>query len=467
MNILEACDDPKLFAPWFRNPATWAAWRVFLATLFGLPAYAPEQVALHALCTGRPMPPPPGNAVTEAWLICGRRAGKSFTLALIAVFLACFRDYREFLQPGERGVVIVIAADKKQARTILRYVRGMLTRIPMLKRRVERETAESFDLTKSVSIEVGTASFRAARGQTLVAALCDELAFWHTDDSANPDYEILDAIRPGMATIPNALLLCASSPYAKRGALHDAHKRFFGKYGDVLVWKAPTRVMNPSVKQSLIDRAIERDPAAAAAEYLAEFRNDIAAFVQREVVQACVMAGEYERPWKADNRYVAFVDPSGGSSDSMTMAIGHREATMTVVDVVREIPAPFDPESATEEFVALLKSYQISRVTGDRYAGQWCQQAFQKRGITYEPCDTPKSGLYTDLLPKLNSKTIRIPDVPRLVNQLAALERRTSRGGRDSIDHPPGGHDDVANAVAGVAHCAVNRHTVVRSELRL
>lgn len=467
MNILQACDDSKLFAPWFRNPATWAAWRVFLATLFGLPAYTPEQAAIHAQCTGRPIQPPPGDVVTEAWLICGRRAGKSFTLALIAVFLACFRDYREYLQPGERGTVIVIAADKKQARTILRYVRGMLTRIPMLKRRIERETAESFELTKSVSIEVGTASFRAARGQTLVAALCDELAFWHTDDSANPDYEILDAIRPGMATIPNALLLCASSPYAKRGALHDAHKRYFGKHGDVLVWKAPTRTMNPSVKQSLIDRAIERDPAAASAEYLAEFRNDIAAFVQREVVQACVLAGEHERPWKGDNRYVAFVDPSGGSSDSMTLAIGHREANMTIVDVVREIPAPFDPESVTDEYAQLIKSYQIARVTGDRYAGQWCQQAFRKRGIEYDPCDTPKSGLYTDLLPKLNSKLIRIPDAPKLVNQLASLERRTARGGRDSIDHAPGGHDDVANAVAGVAHCAVNRHTLVRQELRV
>lgn len=230
-----------------------------------------------------------------------------------------------------------------------------------------------------------------------------------------------------MATIPNAMLLCASSPYAKRGASHDAHKRYFGKYGDVLVWKAPTRTMNPSVKQSLIDRALERDPAAAAAEYLAEFRNDISAFVPREIVQACVMAGEYERPFDAKHRYVAFVDPSGGSSDSMTLAIGHLEVGMTVVDVVREIPAPFDPESATEEFVGVLKSYAISKVTGDRYAGQWCQQAFQKRGITYVPCDTPKSGLYVDLLPRLSSKTIRIPDMPKLVqsNRIVGAAYRT------------------------------------------
>jgi hypothetical protein len=154
--------------------------------------------------------------------------------------VACFRDYRPYLQPGERGTVIVIAADRRQARTIMRYVRGMLTRIPMLARMIERDTAESFDLTNEVSIEIGTASFRSARGYTIVAALCDEVAFWMSEDSANPDFEILDAIRPGMATIPNAMLLCASSPYAKRGALHDAHKRYFGKAGPVMVWKAPS-----------------------------------------------------------------------------------------------------------------------------------------------------------------------------------------------------------------------------------
>lgn len=465
MNILQACDDPNLFKPWFRT-GTWGAWRVFLAALFGLPM-TPEQLAIYRKHTGRE--DGPTQAVSEAWLPTGRRGGKSFILALIAVYLACFRDYRPYLQPGERGTVIIIAADRRQARTIFRYIRGILTNVPMLKRMIQgKPRADAFDLSNSVSIEIGTASFRTARGYTIVAALCDEIAFWYTDDTAaNPDFEILAALRPGMATIPNAMLLCASSPYAKRGALFDAFRKHYGKAGPVLVWKAATRDMNPNVKQSLIDEAMERDPNAAMSEYMAEFRNDIAAFVPREVVEACVISGEHERPWSGLHRYVAFVDPSGGSSDSMTLAIGHREGNMTVVDVVREIPAPFDPESATEEFTGVLKSYGVSQVTGDRYAGQWCQQAFRKRGIGYDPCDTPKSGLYTDLLPKLNSKTIRIPDVPKLVNQLSSLERRTSRGGRDSIDHAPGGHDDVANAVAGVAHCAVNRNIVIRTPLRL
>jgi hypothetical protein len=463
MNILDACRDPKLFAPWFRKRESWEAWFAFLAAVFNLPM-TPEQWATYQRHTGRT--DLPDDLANETWLACGRRAGKSFILALIAVYLATFRDYREYLQPGERGTVIVIAADKKQARTIFRYVRGLLYNVPMLKRLIQRETAESFDLSNSVSIEIGAASFRSVRGYTVVAALCDEIAFWRSEDSANPDFEILDALRPSMATIPNSMLLLASSPYAKRGALFDAFTKHYGKDGPVLVWKATTREMNPSVKQSIVDAAVERDPAAASSEWLAEFRNDIQAFVPREVVLDCVTDGERERPFSDQHRYTAFVDPSGGSSDSMTLAIGHREKELTIVDVVREIPAPFVPESAVEEFSTVLKSYRISSVTGDRYAGEWPRQAFQKRGIRYTCSEAPKSGLYVDLLPKLNSKTILLPDNPRLVNQLAGLERRTSRGGKDTIDHSPGAHDDIANVVAGVAHCAVNRHMSWRSELR-
>ena len=46
-------------------------------------------------------------------------------------------------------------------------------------------------------------------------------------------------------------------------------------------------------------------------------------------------------------------------------------------------------------------------------------------------------------MPALNSGRVALLDVPRLVSQIVGLERRTSRGGRDSIDHAQGGHDDL------------------------
>jgi hypothetical protein len=106
------------------------------------------------------------------------------------------------------------------------------------------------------------------------------------------------------------------------------------------------------------------------------------------------------------------------------------------------------------EFSALLKSYRVSKTTGDRYAGEWPREHFREHGISYEPAQKPKSDLYRDLLPVINSRKLDLLDDARLVTQLVGLERRTARGGRDSIDHAPGAHDDLANAVAGLAAVA-------------
>lgn len=447
MNIIDTIQDEELFARWFRDKATWQAWFAFIAALFGVPM-TPDQLVTYQACTGRAEAPT--EPFTEGWLICGRRAGKSFVLALIAVFLACFKSYGEFLGPGERATVMVIATDRRQARVIFRYVRGMIAGTPLLADLIERETADTLDLTNGVTIEVGTASYRSTRGYTLAAVLCDEIAFWPTDDSAEPDYAILDALRPGMSTIPSAMLLCASSPYARRGALWDAFRRYFGKdVSGLLVWKAPTRTMNPTVPQSVINRAMERDAASAAAEYGAEFRADIESFVSRDAVEAVVSPGVIERAPLMGVRYFAFVDPSGGSADSMTMAIGHKEGQVALLDAIRERKPPFSPEAVVKDFCDLLKRYRVSKVEGDRYAGEWPREVFRKYGVTYSASARPKSDLYRDLLPRLNSGEVDLLDEQRLVAQLCGLERRTSRGGRDSIDHAPSSHDDLANAVAG------------------
>ena len=194
LSILDAMADPNLFGLHFKDAKTWSAWRAFLAVLFGLPLTA-DQLQLFRECTGRTTPSPDGHR--EAWLVIGSRGGKSFVLALIAVWLACFRDYRRYLGPGERATVMVIAADRRQARVIMRYVKGLLQSVPMLSRLIEGERVEAVDLTNRVTIEVHTASFRTTRGYSIAAALCDELAFWQNDEgSSEPDFEVSDCASP-------------------------------------------------------------------------------------------------------------------------------------------------------------------------------------------------------------------------------------------------------------------------------
>ena len=449
MTILDAMHDPALFGPWFANRTHWGHWEVFLAGLFGVPVPDPAAAATFARHTGRqglPMQP-----AREGWVIVGRRGGKSRIAALVALYLACFRQYRDVLAPGEIGTLPVIAADRRQARTVMRYITGFLDAVPMLRQMVASRTKETIELTNRVVIEVHTANFRAVRGYSLIGAICDEIAFWQTDDgSANPDTEILNGLRPGMATVPGALLLGISSPYARRGALWEAYRKHYGRDGDpVLVWQGDTRTMNPTVDPRLIAEAYEQDDAAAAAEYGAEFRRDIESFVSREAVEAVVVAGRRELPPVAGMRYRAFVDPSGGSQDSMTLAIAHREKERAVLDCVRECRPPFSPAEVVAEFAATLRAYRVTAVEGDAYAGQWPQERFREHRVRYELAEKRKSDIYGELLPLLNSGRVELLDQPRLISQLCALERRTAWGGRDSIDHPPGAHDDVINASAG------------------
>ena len=110
---------------------------------------------------------------------------------------------------------------------------------------------------------------------------------------------------------------------------------------------------------------------------------------------------------------------------------------------------PFSPDQVVSDFSNLLKGYRISTVTGDRYAGQWVSERFRAHGIECSQAAKPKSDIYRDFLAVLNSGGVELLDNPRLKMQLIGLERRTARGGRDSIDHAPGANDDVANAVAG------------------
>lgn len=199
LTLLDAIADTELFAPWFKNAATWQAWLSFLCALFALPM-TKEQRRIYRECTGRKHVP--ADPAEEGWLVIGRRGGKSFIMALVAVFLACFRDYRQFLAPGERATVMVIAADRKQARIVLSYVRALLTRVAMLAQMVQREWNEGFDLSNGTTIEVHSASFRSTRGYSLAAVIADEIAFWRTDDSAEPDYEIVNALRPAWPPFP-------------------------------------------------------------------------------------------------------------------------------------------------------------------------------------------------------------------------------------------------------------------------
>ena len=432
-SIRKALADKKLLGNVLAG-SSWHPWRVLLTASMGEKLTDEERSTFTAL-TGREHEPL--QRVEELVAVVGRRGGKSRAMAVLACYLAALCKHN--LVPGETGIVLLIAPDQRQAKIALAYATAAIEQSPILKQLIANCTADTLELNNGVNLEVRSASFRRLRGPTYVAVIADEAAFWYSDEiSANADTEILNSVRPGLATTGGPLII-ASSPYAKRGVLWQAHKQHHGKDGDplILVAQGESRIFNPSLPQSIVDRALERDRAAATADYLAQFRTDLETFVPFEIVQSCI--GDYhEMAPISGQMYHAFVDPSGGSSDLFTLAISHRDGQRNIIDATREVKPPFSPEQVIDDFAILLKSYRIFRVVGDRYAGEFPRELFRNRGIQYVCSQKYKSDLYRDLLPMLNSGSIVLPRNDRLVNQLCNLERRVSRAGKDSISHPDG-----------------------------
>lgn len=457
-SLIDACQNKNLFQHWFSRTDSWKAWYAFMKATFG-EKMDDTELEIFKKCTTRKNAPPLGNRFKEVWLACGRRSGKSQTISLIAVYMALFHDWSPFLSPGERGTVMVIASDRQQARIVFRYIIGFLN-IDALKSKIIHQRADSIDLTNNITIEVHTANFRSVRGYTIVAALLDEIAFWRGEESTIPDKELLEAIQPGMLTIPDAMILCASSPYARKGVLWNVYKDYFGKENnDILVWKAPSLVMNPTLPKKVVEEAYERDPAWASSEYGGEFRSDVESFIPYEVLDRFVDYGVFERPLLKDVEYIGFVDPSGGHRDAMVLAIAHYDEKLecVVLDALAERLPPFSPKDVVREFCALLKKYKIYYITGDRYAGEWPREQFRDNEVEYISSEFTKSEIYMKLLPRVNNGQIRLIENKRMFVQMTSLERRTSRNGRDSVDHPVGGFDDLANAAAGAITIAAAR----------
>jgi hypothetical protein len=445
---------PELLGPDFTGPS-WDNWRITMKAALGEDMTAAERLQFRELA-GRD--PPPGR-VRELWLAIGRRAGKDSLAAALASYLAICSNFDRYLRRGERATILCLAVNRDQAGIVFGYIRANFE-IPHLARFVEKVGDDSIELSNGVDILVATNSFRGLRGRTIGCAILDECAYWFSDEYANPDKEVYASLLPGLTTLrqAGAMIVAISTVYRRGGLLFEKWLRHHERDDpQVLAIRQPSAVYNPLLETDALlaaEIAEQRrtDPERAAADWDSIWRSDLADFVDRDAVEACVAHGRYELPHEIGLHYRAFVDTSGSGADPMTMAVAHfdRKTNKAILDLVREIKPPFSTEAATAEFAATIKSYRCSEVQGDDYGAAWPKEAFRRHGIHYIKFDRNKSQLYVEFLPLINSGRVELLDHRRMIHQLVRLERRTSRGtGRDIVDHPRGEHDDLINSAAG------------------
>jgi len=300
-----------------------------------------------------------------------------------------------------------------------------------------------------------------------LAVIADEIAYWWNDEiNANPDKEVLAALKPSMLGMKGALLIGISSPYARRGVLWDKasqsplYKKDYVEAGQrVVYWRAATWEMRPDTDPDFVaylEDARKDDPVSFDSEYGAELRRDIEAFTSVEQVDAVTMRGRVFLPYDAKMSHLAFIDTAGGGGqDSVAVCITRRENEHAVVCRIVEWRPPFSATTVAGEVAGVLAEYNVTMVTGDSFSGDTWKDLLRKNGLTYNVSDKTKSDIFHDFLPLLNGQLVELLDPKagivqdRAIRQLLALERTVSKQGKDTIGHPRGGVDDVINAVAG------------------
>jgi hypothetical protein len=449
VNIIELIKDPQLL-----GLSVSPAQETLLKSMYGLPL-STEERELWRLCTGRETYP--GQAFPELTCMCGARGGKDSRILCPALaYEAVFGGHERYLAKGERAIIPLVAQDQRATRVAFTYLSDYFTCSPLLASMVEEVLRFEIKLTNRVSILCFPCSQTAPRGFSMPAGGLDELGFFRLEGSADSDAEIQASIRRGMLGFPSPRLIKISTPYMKSGVLYDDFTRYFGTDSpDVLVWRAPSALMNPSLRAERLDREQRLDPSRFAREYLAEFVEDLDSFLPAAWVEAAVAPGRHELPPIEGRSYSAGVDPSGGGADAFTLSICHAEGAGAERRVIQDVMRGWsrsrsqtvDLTGAVGEMADIVKRYGLYSVHGDQYAGAWVRQAFDTHGIRYEQAPD-KATAYGATEPFFAQGAIEILDHPKLVRELKLLERRARPGGKLRVDHPRGGHDDHSNALA-------------------
>ena len=151
------------------------------------------------------------------------------------------------------------------------------------------------------------------------------------------------------------------------------------------------------------------------------------------------------------SRYFGFLDPSGGRHDAFTLAIAHQNygSDNIVLDLIRATRSPFDPSEVVKDYSDVLKAYRLSSALAITTAENGPRRSLPSTASPMSCARRPNQNCIWPLFRVFTSKRLELLDIEKMKTEFRRLERRRGRSGKDTIDHPPRGSDDMANAVAG------------------
>jgi hypothetical protein len=401
----------------------------------------------------------------EAWMIVGRRGGKSDRFAsTIIAYEACYGGHEKFISRGQPAFCFLISQDLRNAAANLHFVRAAVEAGTIGYNLIDQPvTRYALRLKNGLTIACLPPTTKAVRGFANPISVFDEIGIWYQEaDSANPDFEVYRAVRPGQMQFPDALIVGISSPYNKAGLLYsyweagtDGHKaKNVDKqdFRNVIVIHGPTAALgNPLVTRESLEDEQARDPKAFEREVLAVFQDSVSGFLNTTLLKAAVDRGLTERPYNARYTYVAAIDPAF-RNDAFGFSIFHMDENgMVVQDAVRRYVAPhgqsLNPSSIFTDLQPVIEQYHVAYVFSDQYHLESLAQiapsfGFMIEGVPFKASN--KAQIFGSLQMLLNQGRLKLLDDPTTVRELASLEKKLTQTGVVQIHAPQGQHDDMA-----------------------
>lgn len=449
-----------------RDPIAWEdtlpirpsspAWRATVKALYGSPLTAEETELLGALTGGAGAPE---GGSTDFLGVVGRRGGKSSTIARIAVFEALFGDHGVALEPGQVGTFAVVCPKRDQAKEVLGYVEG-LAALSQVARYLDGEpTAEAVTFRTRVRVAVMTCDATTSRGFTYVGIVADELAFWPDNDAAQSDKQILDAMVPGLAPItgaPPRRFLAITSANLEEGVAWDTFRESYGRAGgSSFVVSGTTTDFNPNVDRAWLAKQQRKRPAAYLREYESVWGGVVEeGFFPAESVALVTDPGRPSGYPEGPVRGLEAAIDAAFISDRFTLALVGTQHGVLRVFGTWAWSAPrgktLSPKDTVGAIARILRTNEISSVTGDQHAFAPLAELFRERRIQLRQVAWTaqnKPDTYRSLRSDIIDGAIRLPDDPELRRELLAISSKPRKDGGERIEARRG-HDDRVSALA-------------------
>jgi phage terminase large subunit-like protein len=396
-------------------------------------------------------------------VLAGRRSGKSTRVcAPVAIYEACIAHHD--IPKSERGVVLIVAPHERQARLTFNVIRSKLEQSRVLAKMITNiragQVESEIQLVNNIDILVAAANARHVRGSNIVAAFPEEGCFFRDSETGNYTLgEIINALRPGMLTLPDSKLIRVSSPWIKAGPMWEDYK-FRGERPDTLSWKLPSWEMNPALPEKELAAERVRDEAYFLREFGCEFVEAANVLLPADLVDAAVMRGVPEFPPKPGVLTVCGLDPSS-KGDDFAEAYAYTFEGRIYLAKARAWRAPgrgkyIDYNVVLPQVIATMKHYGAPKAYSDQVSAAAIDAELRKAGLQFEQSTsygTKATGKFQTLRSKIISGQVVLPDQAELITQLKRLEEILAEGGRSTVEARQG-KDDLAIACAMAVHFA-------------